>query len=233
MVKSISYESKRKAALFKPLIFVVIAALAVALIYSSSSTFLVFGKKEVIDISCSPQDGTTRCCGDEVDYDKFIYGYTGVTYCTTCDNTSPPSNCGPREKIERHLPTIKTPPEPGSAGIIEQPPTNVAPLKTCPDGSALDTNGKCLPNTNQNTQLPSSVGSENQRQLASNNNNNPSAENNPKSKGNDLLGQIGSVGGGESTATKKGSNSDNSPTPPPCPKDNSPIPPNCTLKPKF
>ena len=120
-------------ALYKPLIFVVIAVLVVALIYSSSSTFLVFGKKRVIEIDCYPQDGKTRCCGSEVDDSlHHIYdpGYTGVTYCTTCDNTSPPSNCTPREKIER-----------------QQPTTTTTTTNMCPDGSAPDANGNCPPVT--------------------------------------------------------------------------------------
>ena len=71
-------------------------------IYASTYTFPIFveARKSVTEIECYPQDGgKTRCCGSEVD-DKLIYGYTGVTYCTTCDNTQPPSNCTPREKIE-------------------------------------------------------------------------------------------------------------------------------------
>jgi len=62
-------------------------------IYSSSS--IVEG---VIDggVSCSPQGGgKTYCCASVKDKDN-IYGYT--TYCTTCDDTNPPSNCTPREK---------------------------------------------------------------------------------------------------------------------------------------
>jgi hypothetical protein len=59
-----------------------------------------------------------------------------------------------------------------------------------------------------------------------NDNNNPTSQH--SQKGNDL----GQIEGGESTATKKGSNNDNRPTHPPC-SDKVPIPPNCTLKPKF
>jgi len=61
----------------------------------------VEARKSVVDIWCHSQDnGKTRCCGVEVD-DKLVYGDTGVTYCTTCDDTNPPSHCTPREKIER------------------------------------------------------------------------------------------------------------------------------------
>jgi hypothetical protein len=75
----------------------------IASIYTLSSTPSVFveARKTVTEISCYPQDnGKTRCCGSEVD-DKLVYGYTGVTYCTTCDDTNPPSHCTPREKIGR------------------------------------------------------------------------------------------------------------------------------------
>src|SRR5918994_3515184 len=82
----------------KYLIFVVISALLVAGVYISSSTFYVFAKgTELGDISCYPQDGTTRCCADE--YEEGGWPATGNTFCTTCDNTNPPSNCTPREKV--------------------------------------------------------------------------------------------------------------------------------------
>lgn len=83
--------------------FLAAAALVIVSIYALSSPLSVFveARKTVTDIWCHSQDnGKTRCCGDEVD-DKLVYGYTGVTYCTTCDDTNPPTNCTPREKIEK------------------------------------------------------------------------------------------------------------------------------------
>ena len=83
--------------------FLATAIIIAVLFYVSSSppTFVVEARKHVEEISCYPQDnGKTRCCGEEVD-DKLVYGYTGVTYCTTCDDTNPPSHCTPREKVER------------------------------------------------------------------------------------------------------------------------------------
>lgn len=85
--------------------FLVSALILVASIYALSSPLGLFveARKRVEEISCYPQDnGKTRCCGEEVD-DKLVYGYTGVTYCTTCDDTNPPSHCTPREKIERDI----------------------------------------------------------------------------------------------------------------------------------
>lgn len=83
--------------------FIAADVLIVASVYALSSPIQVFveARKTVTEISCYPQDnGKTRCCGSEVD-DKLVYGYTGVTYCTTCDDTNPPSHCTPCEKIER------------------------------------------------------------------------------------------------------------------------------------
>jgi hypothetical protein len=235
MVKLISYESKRRAALRKPLTLVVIAVLASALIYSSSSASLVFGKKTVTEISCYPQDGKTRCCGSEVD-DHLVYGYTGVTYCTTCDNTSPPSNCSPREKIERQQPTTTT--------------TNM-----CPANTALDRNGNCAPLTQGPTGIDCTANPNDPsckpttltplvdctkkpddplckpigiNPPSSTNDNKPSK---PKLPNGNTIGELPQSG--EELTAKKKNNKDNSPTPPPCPTDNSPIPPNCTLKPKF
>jgi hypothetical protein len=92
---------------FRFVAFATATILIVASVYALSSPTKVFveARKTVVEISCYPQDnGKTRCCGSEVD-DKLVYGYTGVTYCTTCDDTNPPSHCTPREKIERE--TVK------------------------------------------------------------------------------------------------------------------------------
>jgi hypothetical protein len=51
----------------------------------------------VIDggIVCNSQgNGKTYCCANVLDKN----GYTSTTYCTTCDDTNPPSNCTKREK---------------------------------------------------------------------------------------------------------------------------------------
>jgi hypothetical protein len=82
-------------------IAVVLIITSIYVLSSSLTPFVEAIKKKVIEISCSPQDnGKTRCCGSEVD-DFHVYGYTGVVYCTTCDDTNPPSHCTPREKIEK------------------------------------------------------------------------------------------------------------------------------------
>ena len=88
---------------FRFVAFTAATVLIIASVYALSFPIQVFveARKTVTDFWCHSQDnGKTRCCGDEVD-DKLVYGYTGVTYCTTCDDTNPPSHCTPREKVER------------------------------------------------------------------------------------------------------------------------------------
>ena len=78
------------------MIFVVISSLLVAAIYSPSYMFLFVEGRIVGDISCSPQgNGKTYCCAS-VDEGTTYGAYTA--YCTTCDDTKPPSNCTEREK---------------------------------------------------------------------------------------------------------------------------------------
>jgi hypothetical protein len=87
---------KQTTVLRKPLIFVVISLLAIALILNSSSRFDVFAKPKLTrgPISCQVQPGApnfTECCQTETDK-KGIE----IEWCTICDNTDPPSHCGPR-----------------------------------------------------------------------------------------------------------------------------------------
>ena len=88
--------------IFRFVAFTAATVLIIASVYALSFPIQVFveARKTVVDISCYPQDnGKTRCCGTEVN-DK-LPTYEGVTYCTTCDDTNPPSHCTPREKVER------------------------------------------------------------------------------------------------------------------------------------
>jgi hypothetical protein len=73
----------------------ILVGLLVGSFYTSSSMFVFV--QALIDgtIMCSPQgNGKTYSCASVIDKN----GYTTTTYCTTCDDTSPPSNCSPREK---------------------------------------------------------------------------------------------------------------------------------------
>ena len=75
----------------------VTAVLLVGAVYISSSPYpvVVEGVSFILGtILCSPQEnGKTYCCASVNEG-----GQTETTYCTTCDNTNPPSNCTEREK---------------------------------------------------------------------------------------------------------------------------------------
>jgi hypothetical protein len=86
---------------FIPFTATVILVIASIYVLTSPTQVLVEARKTVIDITCHSQgNGKTRCCGDEAD-EKMVSGLTGVVYCTTCDDTNPPSHCTPREKIDK------------------------------------------------------------------------------------------------------------------------------------
>lgn len=110
-------------------IFMVAISILVGSSYSSFSPFLFVNG--VIDggITCSPQGGgKTYCCASVKDKDN-IYGYT--TYCTTCDDTNPPSNCTPREK-----PKAIVNPGKDLSNILEG--RTVGKLSTLPDIPGLE-----------------------------------------------------------------------------------------------
>ena len=154
---------------FRFVAFTAATVLIISSVYALSSPIQVFveARQTVVEISCYPQDnGKTRCCGSEVD-DKLVYGYTGVTYCTTCDDTNPPSHCTPREKVER---------------TVVKPGTDVLNALKGSKGLELTTPGA----TTDNTKVPknfTSKGSELSKDGASiEGNNNP-----PPTDSNDTL----------------------------------------------
>lgn len=153
---------------FRFVAFTAATVLIIASVYALSSPIQVFveARKTVVEISCYPQDnGKTRCCGTEVN-DK-LPTYEGVTYCTTCDDTNPPSHCTPREKVER---------------TVVKPGTDVLNALKGSKGLELTTPGA----TTDNTKVPknfTSKGSELSKDGASiDNNNNP-----PPTDSNDTL----------------------------------------------
>jgi len=95
--------------------------LLVGATYSSFSTLFFVAGEIRGGVSCSPQGGGKTYCCASVDEGETYGAYT--TYCTTCDDTNPPSNCSPREK-----PTAIV--NPGSdltnmleGGVLEEPKT--------------------------------------------------------------------------------------------------------------
>jgi hypothetical protein len=114
------------------LVIAVLSLMLILSVYSSSFTFLLV--EGVIDgnITCNPQgDGKTYCCADIFDKD----GYHTTTYCTTCDDTNPPSNCTKRER-----PLTVNPSNDLSnileGGVLEQPSTNQKLNKDVAPGTA-------------------------------------------------------------------------------------------------
>ncbi len=124
-------------------------------------------------------------------------------HCETCDVNTVTGDFENCTSVKKHTAGLTN--VPGS-GVLEQPPT---PKKH--GGTVLPKSGGVLKQPDQGT--------------TQTDNNKHSVK---RSGGSGVLEQPQT---GESTA-KKGSNNDNSPTPPACP-DKGPIPPNCTVKPKF
>jgi hypothetical protein len=148
--------------------FIAATILIVASVYTLSSPIQVFveARNIVVDIKCNSQDnGKTRCCGTVIDENLQANTYGGVTYCTTCDDTHPPSHCTPREKIER---------------TVVKPGTDVLNALKGSKGLDVTTPGA----TTDNTKIPknfTSKGSELSKEGAnveSNNNNSPPTDRN-------------------------------------------------------
>jgi hypothetical protein len=153
-------------------ILVVISFLTVALIFSSATDVLAKPRKPLY--SCRPIFDTNkvRCCSD-LSY-TVLGSVQVITYCTTCTNTSPPSNCSERECVRgcdlvaKVSPPSNTPTPPPKSALPPStkvcpdnsapdangkcPPVTSQQLTTCPDGSAPDANGKC-PSTSTNQQV--------------------------------------------------------------------------------
>jgi hypothetical protein len=224
----------------KPVIFAVVALLflAVVLVYNNSSVvvFAVPREGPALDEQDCTYTGTdvvkSTCCWTEKErgpYPKI--GTTEVKYCQTCyiDNDSGTTYCKPKEK---------------QAATPSSPSGPLAPF------TPLQEDGVLQPPTGQGAAPPliqgqgalPQQGITQQEQPANVEQAQPETEGTPtmknkekllKDTGDNVLEQQQSPQTGEELpAKKRGTNNDNSPTPPACP-DKGPIPPNCTLKPKF
>jgi hypothetical protein len=228
----------------KPVIFAVVALLllflAVVLIYNNSSVvvFAVPREGPGLDEQDCTHTGTDvvkrTCCWTEKErgpYPKI--GTTEVKYCQTCyiDNDSGTEYCNPKEK---------------QAATSSSPSGPLAPFAPLQEGSVLQTptgQGVAPPLIQGQGALPEQ-GITQQEQPANVEQAQPETEGTPTLKNKEKLSkdtgdnvleeqqQQSPQTGEELPAKKRGSNNDNSPTPPACP-DKGPIPPNCTLKPKF
>ena len=117
----------------RSLTFVVISVLIVALVYSSlPKTYVTFASQSssITPIKCEVADNPAfvECCQTS----KRGPGDIEIHWCTMCDNTDPPSNCG-----ERYPSTDIGPPPPPGPG---------RPLGSIPEG------GGVLPELQQNPQ---------------------------------------------------------------------------------
>ena len=185
----------------KHIIFMVISLLVVMLIYGS----VAVSSYSAFAAFKSPRDicpSSGLClCNNDVEHLK-------AKCCDFSKNSTYCVTCDINTDTgdyENCVLSRKAPTTGQGGGVLEQPP----PTPKKHSGTALPKGGGVLeqPSTDQGTiQSPPT---------------------NNKLKGSDL----GQIGGGDLTTTKKGKSP--TPTPPPCPTDNSPIPPNCTLKPKF
>ena len=161
------------------LIMTAIIVLTITIISSSSLTN-VFAKGKVtkgpIECNLIPdtadpntgEPGLIQCCQTETD-SKGVE----IKYCTNCDDTVPPSNCGPRfqsawRTVPSDLPSVElnptvSPPRdhpPLTTDNLEQLPTTTLQHETelCPDGSAPDAKDNCSTAENE---IPSPPGSDN------------------------------------------------------------------------
>jgi len=144
----------------KAVVFVVVSLLAVALIFSSASQVLA-KPRQAGPVTCRTvptMAGNTQaqCCQDR----PGQYGHT-VTWCTTCDNTNPPSNCSDRycvsgcafARLTGNItgtllpPTNALPPSGNSTGT--PPPGSIIKVPPGTIGSATNP-----PPTNNNTGNP-------------------------------------------------------------------------------
>jgi hypothetical protein len=124
----------------KPLIFVIISALVVLLVYSSYSTSDVFAltRGPVICQLVGSETDVYECCQTETDDDGIE-----IQWCTMCDRALPEgSQCTERQpgRIFGALEQPPTPPPSGPSaplqgGVLEQPPSQgVAPPLTQDQG---------------------------------------------------------------------------------------------------
>ena len=102
-------------------VITVLAAMLVLSVYSSSMFLFVEGEISG-GITCSPQgNGKTYCCASV--YDKEPNYGQSTTYCTTCDDTNPPSNCSEREKPLVEVNPGKVLSKVLEGGVLEEPKT--------------------------------------------------------------------------------------------------------------
>lgn len=189
----------------KAMVLVIIAFIVVVLICSSYSQSALAKAIAISGITCQTNLGLSlkvECC------QSFRDGKIETLWCTQCDNTVPPSNCGPRYQANRGVANPTGVPTP-AGNALPPPGSDTGPtIKVPPGVNALPNATNALPPGNSTGTLP------------------------PGSIFKVPPGTIGSATNPPPTNNNTGNpiamkSSDN---PPGCSKK-VPIPPNCTLNP--
>jgi hypothetical protein len=129
------------------LVFVVVSFLAVILIYSSVAQFDAFAKPPKLGpITCHTGQGVppgqTECCQPTL---SSVTGRVLLVFCTTCDDTNPPSNCSPRYLTSGGAArTNVLPPSGNNTGLITNGQTGLPSSlgNALPTGNSTSTPGK-------------------------------------------------------------------------------------------
>ncbi|SRR6266487_2899847 len=111
----------------KAVVLVVASFLLVVLIFSLYSIPAVFARIDRGPISCAErmQSYMLLCCQTETDSTTGI----SINWCTWCDNTDPPSNCGPRFSLHSGLVNGTAAPTPAGNVLPPSNGTGTLPLE--------------------------------------------------------------------------------------------------------
>jgi hypothetical protein len=136
----------------KAVVFVVVSLLAVAIIFSSYSQSALAKAIAISGITCQTNLGLSlkvECC------QSFRDGKIETLWCTQCDNTVPPSNCGPRYEANRGVANPTGVPTP-AGNALPPPGSDTGPTIKVPPGvvNALPNATNALPPSNSTGTLP-------------------------------------------------------------------------------
>jgi hypothetical protein len=139
----------------KAVVLVIIAFIAVVLICSSYSQSALAKAIAISGITCQTNLGLSlkvECC------QSFRDGKIETLWCTQCDNTVPPSNCGPRYQANRGVANPTGVPTP-AGNALPPPGSDTGPtIKVPPGVNALPNATNALPPGNSTgTPPPGSI----------------------------------------------------------------------------
>jgi hypothetical protein len=135
----------------KAVVLVIIAFIVVVLICSSYSQPALAKAIAISGITCQTNLGLSlkvECC------QSFRDGKIETLWCTQCDNTVPPSNCGPRYQANRGVANPTGVPTP-AGNALPPPGSDTGPtIKVPPGVNALPNATNALPPGNSTGTLP-------------------------------------------------------------------------------